>query len=115
MKTVLRWLKDEEEIRRSKKGSKTVKFQRQVRFPEMDKRLSLEYKELMKKGMKARETRETISFIITFFSRTGKWWFLLKTKEILTEMKQGNVQESDDECPTVPGNGWLRGLRNDMD
>ena len=35
-KTVLRWLKDEEKIRKSKKGNKRVKFQRQVRYPEMD-------------------------------------------------------------------------------
>ena len=55
-KTVLRWLKDEEKIRGSKKGSKRVKFQRQARFPEMEKILYLEYKELRRKGMKARET-----------------------------------------------------------
>ena len=84
-KTVLRWLKDEEKIRGSKKGSKKVKFQRQARFPEMEKRLYLEYRELRKKGMKARETQCAragcpVSFINSFY-------FFTVGKEVVVSIK----------------------------
>ncbi len=54
-----------------------------------------------------------IQCVIYFFTaHVKKWWFLLKAKEILTELNQGNDQESDDEGPTVPGgNGWFEGFK----
>ena len=53
-KTVLRWIKDEEKIRKSKKGSKRVKFVRSAQYPVLEERLHGEYKELQKKGLKVK-------------------------------------------------------------
>ena len=49
-KSVMRWVKDEEKIRGSSKGSKRVNFERRAQYPEMEAKL---YKELLKKGLKA--------------------------------------------------------------
>ena len=81
-KTVMRWVKDEEKIRGSSKGSKRVKFDRRAQYPEMEAKLYLEYKELRKKGLKVKG-----------------WWFRLRAKQILTELESDtNFQFS---------NGWF--------
>lgn len=51
-KTVLRWIKDEDKIKKTKKGRKRVQFQRSSQYPEMETRLHEEYKDLRKKGLK---------------------------------------------------------------
>ena len=56
-KTVLRWIRDEEKIRDSKKGSKRVKFERSAENHEVEERLHGEYKELRKKGLKVRKSK----------------------------------------------------------
>ena len=45
-KTVIRWLQGAETIRKSRKGSKRVKFTRKAHYPEMEESLYREYKEL---------------------------------------------------------------------
>ena len=49
-KTVLRWVKDKEKIKKGKKGSKHVQHQRKPDFPDMEEELVKEYRELRKKG-----------------------------------------------------------------
>ena len=51
-KTVLRWIRDEEKIRESKKGRKRVTFHRRSQFPELEEKLHEEYKDLRRKGLK---------------------------------------------------------------
>ena len=69
-KTVRRWVKDEKAIMESKKGRKRVNFSRQACHPEMEEKLYDEYKQLRRKGLKVK-----------------KWWFLLRAKAILKELK----------------------------
>ena len=85
-KSVMRWVKDEEKIRGSSKGSKRVKFDRRAQYPGMEAKLYLEYKELRKKGLKVKG-----------------WWFRLRAKQILTELEPStNFQFS---------NGWFLGFK----
>ena len=49
-KTVIRWAKDEEKLKKAKKGSKHLKHNRRAAHPEVEEKLYLEYKELRKKG-----------------------------------------------------------------
>ena len=51
-KTVLRWIGDEEGIKKSKKGSKHRQHVRRPLYPEMERQLYLEYKQLRKHGLK---------------------------------------------------------------
>ena len=53
-RTLTRWIEDERDIRRSKKGSKRVKFKRSSQYPELEEQLYEEYKDLRKKGLKVR-------------------------------------------------------------
>ena len=85
-KSVMRWVKDEEKIRGSNKGSKRVNFDRRAQYPEMEVKLFMEYKELRKKGLKVKG-----------------WWFRLRAKQILTELEPDtNFQFS---------NGWFLGFK----
>ena len=85
-KSVMRWVKDEEKIRGSSKGSKRVKFERRAQYPEMEAKLYMEYKELRKKGLKVKG-----------------WWFRVRAQQILTELKPDtNFQFS---------NGWFLGFK----
>ena len=85
-KSVMRWVKDEEKIRGSSKGSKRVKFERRAQYPEMEAKLYSEYKELRRKGLKVKG-----------------WWFRLRAKQILTELEPStNFQFS---------NGWFLGFK----
>ena len=68
-KTILRWVKDEQKIRGSKKGSRRAVFQRSALFPDMEERLYGEYKELRRKGLKVKG-----------------WWFRVRGKQILMEL-----------------------------
>ena len=43
-KSVMRWVKDEEKIRGSNKGSKQVNYDRRAQYPEMEAKLFMEYK-----------------------------------------------------------------------
>ena len=53
-KTVLRWIGDEEGIKKSKKGSKHRQHVRPPLYPEMERQLYLEYKQLRKQGLKVK-------------------------------------------------------------
>ena len=55
-KTVGRWVKDEEKIKKSTKASKRVSFTRQCQFPEMEEELYCEYKQLRRQGLKIKAT-----------------------------------------------------------
>ena len=55
-KTVKHWIIQEDEIKRSKKASKRVKFTKRARYPEMEELLYKEYKDLRKKGLKVNGT-----------------------------------------------------------
>ena len=68
-KTILRWVKDEQKIGGSKKGSRRAVFQRSALFPDMEERLYGEYKELRRKGLKVKG-----------------WWFRVRGKQILMEL-----------------------------
>ena len=65
-KTVLQWIKDEETIKSSKKGSKHKQHARPPMHPEIETRLYQEYKELRKKGIKVKG-----------------YWFRIRAKQIL--------------------------------
>ena len=67
-KTVLRWVKDEQKIWESKKGSRRAFFQRAL-FPDMEEWLYDEYKKQRRKGLKMKG-----------------WWFRVRGKEILMEL-----------------------------
>ena len=71
-KTLLRWLKDENKIESSRKGSKRAKFNRTPKYPEMEDRLYREYKDLRKRGLKVKA-----------------WWFKTKAPQILAETNPG--------------------------
>ena len=85
-KNVLHWIKDEEKIKKSGKGSKCVKFERRAENPEIEEVLYREYKELRSKGLQVRA-----------------WWFQLRAKEILDELQpQAKFCFSD---------GWFLGFK----
>jgi hypothetical protein len=48
----MRWIKDEEKIRQSKKGSKHSEHARPAKYPDVEERLYSEYRDLRKKGLK---------------------------------------------------------------
>lgn len=48
------WMKDEEKIQGSSKGSKWVKFDTRAQYPNMEVKLYMEYKEIRKKGLKVK-------------------------------------------------------------
>ena len=68
-KTVLRWVKDEEKIRHSRKGSKHAKHDRPAKYPDVEERLYREYRGLRRKGLKVKG-----------------WWFRTRAKAILQEL-----------------------------
>ena len=68
-KTVMRWIKDEEKIRQSKKGSKHSEHDRRAMYPDVEERLYSEYRALRKKGLKVKG-----------------WWFRTKAKQIFEEL-----------------------------
>ena len=68
-KTVLRWINDEKKIRDSKKGSKHTKHDRRAKYPDVEKRLYREHRDLRRKGLKVKG-----------------WWFRTKAKQIFEEL-----------------------------
>jgi hypothetical protein len=75
-KTLLRWLKDENKIESSRKGSKRAKFNRTPKYPEMEDRLYREYKDLRKRGLKVKA-----------------WWFKTKAPQIRGSLVSKNAIE----------------------
>ena len=68
-RTILRWVRDEEKIRGSRKGSRRVAFEKSGFFPDMEERLHDEYKQLRRKGLKVKG-----------------WWFRVHGKQLLLEL-----------------------------
>ena len=68
-KTVGRWVADEDKIKKSKKASKRVKFDRRCQFPDVEKELYHEYKKLRKQGLKVKG-----------------FWFKARAKQLLQQM-----------------------------
>ena len=68
-KTVLRWVREEEKIRETKKGSRRVAFEKSAFFPDMEERLYDKYKQLRRKGLKVKG-----------------WWFRVRGKHLLLEL-----------------------------
>ena len=53
-KMVQRWVKDEEKIKASSKGSKKSKHERRADYPEMEEELHREYRQLRTRGLKVK-------------------------------------------------------------
>lgn len=76
-KTILRWLKDEENIRESKKCCRRVKLKCRGRYPDVEERLYDDLKQLRRKGLKVKG-----------------WWFRVGAKQMLTEQHPEAVFQS---------------------
>ena len=53
-KTILRWVADEEKLKKAKKESKRTITVRKAAFPEMEAALYQEYRSLRKRGLKVK-------------------------------------------------------------
>ena len=49
-KTILRWVRDEKNIEKSRKGSKHIQHHRKAAHPDLEEQLYREFKDLRKKG-----------------------------------------------------------------
>ena len=63
----MRWIKDEEKIKKSKKGTKRVMFIRSAQFSLMEVQVHAEFRQLRRRGIKIKG-----------------WWFKNSAKQILT-------------------------------
>ena len=82
-KTVMRWIKDEEKIKKSKKGTKRVMFIRSAQFPLMEEQLHAEFRQLRIK--------------------IKGWWFKNRAKQIFNEQYPGQNFSFLD--------GWFAGFK----
>jgi len=85
-KIVLQWVGDEEGIKNSKKGSKHRQHVRPPLYPEMERQLYLEYKELRKQGLKVKG-----------------YWFRVRAKQIM--------EVTNPESSACFSNSWFDGFK----
>ena len=85
-KTVLRWIGDEEGIKKAKKGSKHRQHVRPPLYPEMEQQLYLEYKQLRKQGLKVKG-----------------YWFRVRAKQIM--------EVTNPEASACFSNSWFDGFK----
>ena len=85
-KTVLRWIGDEDGIKKSKKGSKHRQHVRPPMYPEMEQQLYLEYKQLRKQGLKVKG-----------------YWFRIRAKQIMEVINP--------ESAACFSNSWFDGFK----
>ena len=68
----MRWIKDDEKIKKSKKGTKRVMFIRSAQFPLMEEQVHAEFRQLRRRGIKIKG-----------------WWFKNSAKQIVNEQYPG--------------------------
>ena len=85
-KTLLRWIGDEDGIKKSKKGSKHRQHVRPPMYPEMERQLYLEYKQLRKQGLKVKG-----------------YWFRIRAKQI--------IEATNPESSACFSNSWFDGFK----
>lgn len=82
-KTVLRWVKDREKIKKGKKGSKHIQHQRRADYPEMEEELYKEYKELRKKGLFTSTAIVSCnSYRVLIGLKVKGYWFKTRAKQL---------------------------------
>ncbi len=78
-RTLERWIKNEQKIRGSKRGTRKMGSGRQAFYPDMEAELYKQFSELRVKGLKVKG-----------------WWFTLTAKKLMNEMHPGvSFQYSD--------------------
>ena len=88
-KTVLQWVKDEDVIKESKKGSNHKQLRRLPLYPEIEERLYHEYKNLRKKRIKVKG-----------------YWFRICAKNILEETSPPPKKKA-----SCLSNSWFKGFK----
>ena len=85
-KTLLRWIGDKDSIKKSKKGSKHRQHVRPPMYPETERQLYLEYKQLCKQGLKVKG-----------------YWFRIRAKQI--------IEATNPESSACYSNSWFDGFK----
>ena len=83
---MLRWIGDEEGIKKARKGSKHRQYVRPPLYPEMEQQLYLEYKQLHKQGLKVKG-----------------YWFRVRAKQIM--------EVTNPESSACFSNSWFDGFK----